>query len=298
MNIEFQPLVCIIMPVYNGEKTIHFALASLMQQTYENWICVIVNDGSTDGTIDILDSIRDSRFHIYHLEHNQGRGHARDVALSHAEGKYLAYLDVDDMLHRDKLKIQVEYLEKHPDIRMVGCGCITYDENFEVHNAKRLTSFQSIKIMEYGQALPLSLPTIMVRLDQAKKFNYNHYLDVGEDYDYFARYCEGYKYGNIGKPYYYYQTGTVTAKKLFYYQFNSLRDVVVTWQRGRIFQAIILLTKRCFKIVAYSILIPFLGVKRLVNYRNGQCVSPSQLSEFIEELNHIKCYASKELSIK
>ena len=74
MNAKQIPLVCIIMPVYNVENTILYALNSIVRQTYENWICVIVNDGSTDRTKEILDTIEDKRFKIVHLSHNCEKG--------------------------------------------------------------------------------------------------------------------------------------------------------------------------------------------------------------------------------
>ena len=288
-----EPKVCVIMPVYNGEKTIKLALASLLNQSYTNWECVIVNDGSTDGTRSILDSLKDPRFRIFHLNKNCGRGVARDEALKRSEGDYLAYLDADDMMYKDKLKVQVEFLEANPDIRMVSCGCITMNENFEALRASGMTSFMSDNIMKYGQALPLLLGATMVRLDQAKIFCYNHYLDVGEDYDYFARYCEGYRYANIGKPYYYYLTGNVTAKKLMYYQTNALRTDLVIWQRGRRFRAITNIFKRCTKILLYSILIPIIGVDRIVNKRGNKIeVSTAEQEDFKKELSTIKSISS------
>lgn len=288
-----EPKVCVIMPVYNGEKTIKLALASLLNQSYTNWECVIVNDGSTDGTRSILDSLKDPRFRIFHLNKNCGRGVARDEALKRSEGDYLAYLDADDMMYKDKLKVQVEFLEANPGIRMVSCGCITMNENFEALRASGMTSFISGNIMKYGQALPLLLPATMVRLDQAKIFSYNHYLDVGEDYDYFARYCEGYHYANIGKPYYYYLTGNVTAKKLMYYQTNALRTDLVIWQRGRHLKAITNIFKRCTKILLYSILIPIIGVDRIVNKRGNKIeVSTAEQEVFKKELNTIKSISS------
>lgn len=288
-----EPKVCVIMPVYNGEKTIKLALASLLNQSYTNWECVIVNDGSTDGTRSILDSLKDPRFRIFHLNKNCGRGVARDEALKRSEGDYLAYLDADDMMYKDKLKVQVEFLEANPGIRMVSCGCITMNENFEALRASGMTSFMSDNIMKYGQALPLLLGATMVRLDQAKIFSYNHYLDVGEDYDYFARYCEGYRYANIGKPYYYYLTGNVTAKKLMYYQTNALRTDLVIWQRGRRFRAITNIFKRCTKILLYSILIPIIGVDRIVNKRGNKIeVSTAEQEEFKKELSTIKSISS------
>ena len=189
------------------------------------------------------------------------------MALKYAEGDFLAYLDADDMMHEDKLKEQVYFLENNPDIRMVSCGCITINENYEALRAFGLTDMRSNNIMKYGQALPLFLPTIMARLDQAKKFSYNHYLDVSEDYDFFARYCEGFRYANIGKPYYYYLTGNVTARKLIYYQFNSLRLRIVLWQKGLFIKAISSYIMRCLKIICYCILIPFVGIDKLVNNR-------------------------------
>ena len=288
-----EPKVCVIMPVYNGEKTIKLALASLLNQSYTNWECVIVNDGSMDGTRSILDSLKDPRFRIFHLNKNCGRGVARDEALKRSEGDYLAYLDADDMMYKDKLKVQVEFLEANPGIRMVSCGCITMNENFEALRASGMTSFMSDNIMKYGQALPLLLGATMVRLDQAKIFSYNHYLDVGEDYDYFARYCEGYHYANIGKPYYYYLTGNVTAKKLMYYQTNALRTDLVIWQRGRRLKAITNIFKRCTKILLYSILIPIIGVDRIVNKRGNKIeVSTAEQEVFKKELNTIKSISS------
>ena len=264
-----KPAVRVIMPVYNGENTIKYALTSLLNQTYDNWNCVIVNDGSTDGTFKILNSLKDPRFHIYHLDQNKGRGSARDIALRYAKGDYLTYLDADDMMHRDKLRVQVEFMETHPEVRMVSCGYITMNENFEALRSSGLSDFISDNIMKYGQALPLLLGAIMVRLDQARIFSYNHYLDVGEDYDYFARYCEGYRYANIGQPYYYYLIGNVTARKLLYYQVNCLKGCVVYWKRGNHLKAVISAIKRCAKIVSYALLIPIIGVERLVNNRGN-----------------------------
>ena len=280
--------VCLVMPVYNGEKTIKYALASILRQTYDNWICIIVNDGSSDGTRQILDSISDPRFRIFHMEKNEGRGMARDKALELAEGKYLAYIDADDMMHKDKIKVQVEFLELHPDIRMVSCGCVTFNEKNEPLRTRGLSNFESANIMRYGQALPLLLPTTMIRLAHAKVFSYNHYLDVGEDYDYFARYCEGHKYASIGMAYYYYQTGNVTAKKILYYQCNSMKGIVVMWQMGLKIKAIKSVIIRFVKLFIYTFLLGFIDANKLVKLRGGgKELSMDQKSLYEQEKSEI-----------
>lgn len=288
MNAKQMPLVCIIMPVYNGENTIHYALNSIVRQTYENWICVIVNDGSTDRTKEILDTIEDKRFKIVHLSHNCGRGAARDEALNRAEGKYLAYLDADDMMHKDKIKTQVEFMESHPEFMLVSCGGITYNDKFKALCTFNLKSFESVNIMQYGQALPLTLGASMARLDHAKIFSYNHKLNVGEDYDYFARYCEGYRYANIGQSLYYYQTGNVTSKKILYYQFSILKSVGVHWKMGLRLKALTLLFTSILKIAAYAFLLLFVKANKLAEIRLGGKITNEMIEEFDQETATIR----------
>lgn len=283
------PLVSIIMPVYNGEKTLRYALASLLSQTYENWSCIIVNDGSKDSTKQILDTLSDSRFHVYHLEKNCGRGIARDEALKHAEGKYLAYLDADDLMHSDKLAMQVEFMEAHPDVMLCSCDFITISENLDALRICSRGNIISENVYKYGQALPLLLGAIMVRLDRAAAFHYNHSLDVGEDYDFFARCCDGYKYGNIGNYLYFYMMNNTTAKKLLYYQFNCLNTSKAKWEKGLKYEAFVSCLKRLVKIVIYIVLLPFFGANKLtVNRYSRKIPSQSIIEKYKIELDLIK----------
>lgn len=283
------PLVSIIMPIYNGERTLRYALASLLCQSYENWTCIIVNDGSNDSTKQILESLSDSRFQVFHLKKNCGRGIARDEALKHIRGKYLAYLDADDLIHRDKLALQVSYLESHPDVMMCSCDYICISESYEPLRACAKGEIISENVYKYGQALPLLLPAIMVRLDHAVTFHYNHSLDVGEDFDFFSRCCDGYKYGNVRGYLYYYMMNNTTTKKLLYYQINSLNTCKAKWEKGLKWNAIISFLSRLIKIIIYIILLPFVGASKITINRYGHSLPPLYLLEEYEtELNLIK----------
>ena len=121
-----EPLVSVLMPVYNGIPTILNSIKSLIWQTYENWECIIVDDGSTDGTAVFLDGLSDQRFKIIHLLENKGRGFARQVCLEHASGVYIAYLDADDWCDPEKLNRQVAYLENNKDVVLVSTGILSY----------------------------------------------------------------------------------------------------------------------------------------------------------------------------
>ncbi len=101
-----EPLVSVIVPVYNTERYLRRCLDSVMAQTYRNWECLCVNDGSPDRSSDILREYasKDSRIRVFTRE-NQGISCTRNFALQHAEGEYLIFLDSDDSIHPQLLEI-------------------------------------------------------------------------------------------------------------------------------------------------------------------------------------------------
>jgi teichuronic acid biosynthesis glycosyltransferase TuaG len=108
-------LVSIITPSFNSEKFIAETIQSVQNQTYQNWEMIIVDDCSTDKTVSIIEYIanNDNRIKVYKLEKNSGTGIARNAALGKASGKYIAFLDADDLWKPHKLEIQINFLKKN-----------------------------------------------------------------------------------------------------------------------------------------------------------------------------------------
>lgn len=106
-------LVSIIMPNYNGEKYLKETLDSVLNQTYENWELLFVDDCSTDRSVEIVKSYKDSRIKLLLNETNSGAATSRNYALREAKGKWIAFLDSDDLWTNDKLEKQVEFMEKN-----------------------------------------------------------------------------------------------------------------------------------------------------------------------------------------
>jgi teichuronic acid biosynthesis glycosyltransferase TuaG len=108
-------LVSIITPTYNAEKFIRATIESVQNQTYQNWEMILVDDASTDETVKIISDFaeKDSRIKLFKLEKNSGNGFARNIALEKAVGKYIAYLDADDLWFPNKLEKQIEFLEEN-----------------------------------------------------------------------------------------------------------------------------------------------------------------------------------------
>jgi teichuronic acid biosynthesis glycosyltransferase TuaG len=106
-------LVSIIIPTYNTEKFIGLTLQSVQNQTYQNWEMILVDDASTDQTAKIIKEFakNDNRIKLTELPQNSGNGFARNVALEKAVGKYIAYLDADDLWFSAKLEKQIAFLK-------------------------------------------------------------------------------------------------------------------------------------------------------------------------------------------
>jgi glycosyltransferase involved in cell wall biosynthesis len=118
-----RPRVSVITPTYNYGALIGETLESLRRQTLEDWECVVVDDGSTDDTAEVvaLEARRDPRVR-YVRQANQRQAVAKNTGLARARGRYLQFLDADDLIERRKLELQVEYLESHADVDIVYGG--------------------------------------------------------------------------------------------------------------------------------------------------------------------------------
>lgn len=105
-------LVSIVMPSYNAEKYITAAIKSIQAQTYENWELIIVDDCSKDNTLKMIESINEPRIRLYQNERNSGAAISRNKALREAKGRWIAFLDSDDIWHPEKLERQLAFMEK------------------------------------------------------------------------------------------------------------------------------------------------------------------------------------------
>ena len=126
-----EPLVSIVIPLFNKEMWISQTLASVYNQKYRNWECVIVNDGSTDQSLDqILDFIarHPANWVVVNIE-NSGQTFARNYGIAMAKGELIAFLDADDLWHPNKLEVQVEVFLTDPKVELVFSSYVIFREN-------------------------------------------------------------------------------------------------------------------------------------------------------------------------
>ncbi len=108
--------VSVVMPVYNVERFINDAIASVLSQSYTDFELIIVNDCSTDNSLSLCEKHIDPRIRIVNHKHNRGLAAARNTGINNAKGEYIAFIDSDDIWHNDKLKYHVEHLDTKPEV--------------------------------------------------------------------------------------------------------------------------------------------------------------------------------------
>lgn len=118
------PKISVLLPVYNREKLVEQAITSILKQDFQDFELIVVDDGSTDQTINVVKSFKDKRIKIHCLEQNLGNANGRNVAIRMAQGEYLAIMDSDDVSMKDRLSKQKDYLDTHPEIDMLGSQAI------------------------------------------------------------------------------------------------------------------------------------------------------------------------------
>jgi glycosyltransferase involved in cell wall biosynthesis len=181
------PLVTVFMPVYNGERYLHKAIDSILKQTYTAFEFLIINDGSIDKSVNIIQSYNDPRIRLVHNEGNLKLITTLNKGLELARGKYIARMDCDDISLPERLKEQVEFMEKNEHIGICGTWVKTLVSGLSL-NVRYPTGPEEIKAQMLFR-IAIAHPTVMMRASFIKQYKLQYrstYLHA-EDYELWNR---------------------------------------------------------------------------------------------------------------
>ncbi|MGB3758606.1 MAG: glycosyltransferase [Rivularia sp. (in: cyanobacteria)] len=135
------PTISVIIPVYNAAFTIVKTINSVQNQSFSDWELIIINDGSNDGTLKLINSINDSRLKVFSYK-NGGLSVARNRGISHAKGEFIAFLDADDLWTPDKLELQLKALHRNPEAGVAYSWTYFMEEKGEYCHTDRQLFFE------------------------------------------------------------------------------------------------------------------------------------------------------------
>ncbi len=200
------PLVSVVMPVFNTAEYLRAAIESILAQTYEHFEFLIIDDGSTDESVSVIQSYDDSRIVLIENEENLGISKTRNKGMAAASGKYIAIFDSDDIAPPNRLEAQVAYLEKHPDFGLVGGNIQPIDEQGNIRGRPWVCPAPPEKIpaiLLFGNYF--AQPAVMVRRDVLPDICYKSEYVTAGDYELWVRMARRTKVWNLPQVMVYYR---------------------------------------------------------------------------------------------
>lgn len=221
-----KPLISVIMNCYNGEKYVKKSIQSLKKQTYSNWELIFWDNVSKDNSKKIFDKLKDKRFFYFKSKKFLNLYDARNQAIKKSKGKYVCFLDVDDLWKKNKLRTQVNFMNKNKMFKIIY-------SNFYVILEKKNKTFIKYKkgSLPYGfitqkllNEYSVGILTTMINKKMFKSFKFNGKYNIIGDFDFIIRSSLRFKIGCIQEPLAYYRIHTsnysINRRKLHIYELS------------------------------------------------------------------------------
>ncbi|WP_166921687.1 glycosyltransferase family 2 protein [Flavobacterium poyangense] len=196
-------LVSIGIPIYNAEQYLKLAIDSVLQQTFKDFELLLVNDGSTDKSLDIMNSFHDSRIKIINDGINKGLIYRLNEMIGLSEGQYFVRMDADDVMFPNRIEKQLELLRGNPEIDIVHGDAVSIDKDNNILGYKK-----SVVIKDKNDILkgffPIH-PTVMVKRELLLKNPYKEGFIQMEDMELWYRLVDKYRFKNLSHPLLFYR---------------------------------------------------------------------------------------------
>ncbi len=229
--MTMEPLVSVNMAAYNAAPYIAEAIQSVMNQTFQNWELIIINDCSTDNTANEIGKFSDERIKVFHNEQNEGIVYTRNRALHYSTGKYISVLDADDVFLPKKLETQVTFLENNTDYGMVGSA-------FRIINKNSVPAEKPTCLYAKAEYFPAILlfnnffahSSVMMRTHLAKEILYKPLIkgySPCEEYQLYVKIARNHKVYNLPEELVYYREHSSGISKLRQDKINEYIDLII-----------------------------------------------------------------------
>lgn len=221
--------VSIIMGIYNCENTIKMAIDSILNQTYENWELIMCDDGSNDKTYEIAKKyeLMDDRIKLLKNERNKGLAHSLNRCIKESCGEYIARHDADDYSEKNRLEVEVQFLDNNKQYGFVSSGVYLFDDK-EIWGQREMQKEYTPTKYDLVICNQFIHPTVMIRRDVLNKVE-NYTVDKKtyrlEDYDlWFKIYSQNIKGVIIpNKLYYFREDRNSYSRKKFKYRVDEMK---------------------------------------------------------------------------
>lgn len=281
------PLVTIGMPCYNVEPFIAFAINSILKQTYQNFELIITDDGSTDGTLDVIRQIKDERIILVSDGENHGISYRLNQQISIAKGEFFVRMDGDDIMFPDRVEKEIDFLANHPGLDVVGSHAVIIDDSNRIIGYRGDPSHNNIGAVKAIKSSVFIHPTVAGRMEFFRKYLYDETLCGVEDKDlWFRGLVGGSKYQVLDDPVMFYRDPLRFKLSTYLYRQKVSRlQIKKRWNLIKNKNVAL----RCFMGTYFKSFMAYLAVKlsiddMLIGRRNIQCPSIEKYESVLKSL--------------
>lgn len=193
-----RPTVSVLMAVHNGEKYLREAVESILNQTFTDFEFIIIDDGSTDGSPQIIAEYSDPRIKPMRNRENIGLTRSLNGGLDMAQGLYIARMDSDDVSLPERIGKQVAFMDAHKDVAACGTWAKLIDESGTVIGFRESLVGDSLEYM-YWRLAPIIHPTVMIRAAHLNGLRYAQHLRYAQDFDLWLRLRTKHRLSNLAE---------------------------------------------------------------------------------------------------
>jgi glycosyltransferase involved in cell wall biosynthesis len=217
------PLVTISCAFHNERTRVLDMIRSILAQTFTDWELVLIDDGSTDGSADVVTRVRDARIRVYRNPVNRGLAYSLNRITRMAEGKYLARMDADDLSMPKRLEVQLAWLTKNPDIDLVGSGAVVLDPENRIRGCVKGTRGHAHICARPWNGFPLTHGSIVGKRTWFQRFPYDERMVRAQDYGMYLRAYKESVFDNIEEPLYFYRCNKLVLHRQLKSRFHLSR---------------------------------------------------------------------------
>ena len=269
------------MPVYNCETTLSVALRSVMWQSYENWELLLMDDGSTDGSIPLGGDFADPRIKVFSDGQQIGLPSRMNAAIDLARGEYLARLDADDLAYPCRLERQVEFLQKNRAIDLLGTGAMVFADNGKPIGRFPVREKHAEICRSPLTGFYLAHPTWMGKTSWFKNHKYNPAMLKAQDQELLLRTYRQSTFACLPEILTGYRQTTLSLKKILRSRYHFAKALILNHsreQKGALMKALMMqVLKAAFDLFAITTRLN----RKLLKHR-ALPVDPDELQQWQE----------------
>jgi len=284
-----KPLVSITSAFYNTGPMILDMIKSVFAQTFTDWELLLLDDGSTDNTLELVQSIDDPKVKVFTNGQNKGRSFSLNRLTNLANGKYIARMDSDDMGSTTRVEKQVQLMELRPEVDVCGTGMCFIDSNDKPIGHWHAPSSHEEICSQPSRSLNIAHGTILCKKAWLEKHRYDERIPYAIDFDLFLRSYASSIFANISEPLYYYTFDqSFNLRKQFIDRYISSKFLFTHYKNtGRLDKAVANFVIQYAKFIATALMFST-GFRSKLIARRFELLNDSDMASYSQEIEIIK----------